>query len=179
MTNGLKAEILRPMAKKLKSKYMPTNVVSESQDGNQVFYFQHEGRPKILLTEEFGTDEFYLEVDSLRLGLSYEKGEEHATKDTSTLRPVQRQLRRGEIPPASLPPFGVSREQPAGLLGIGYTLFDWAVANGKMPKARMLKGRRIWDVDELRDYFKRLPHAGGEDGMGDEEDPDYNPWDDA
>lgn len=89
--------------------------------------------------------------------------------------------RRAEILPTSLPPFGVSREQAAALLGISATLFDWAVTNGRMPQPRLLRGRNIWDVEELVTSFRELPHRNGkagDDGL-DEQTEAGNPWDDV
>ena len=59
----------------------------------------------------------------------------------------------------SLPPIGISREQAAAFIGISTSLFDKAVGIS-MPHPRVLGGRLIWDVDELVDAFKRLPHRG-------------------
>jgi hypothetical protein len=67
-----------------------------------------------------------------------------------------------EILPSSLPPLGINREQAAALVGIGTNLFDKAVEVGTMPKPRMIGERLIYDVGELIDAFRRLPHKGGE-----------------
>jgi len=158
--------------------HLPKYVVSDpDRHGNQRYYFRAPGRPKVRLTETPGTEEFHNEVACARRGEPYKKVEEPVAMDDEFKIPSSR--RRAEVLPLSLPPFGVNREQAAALLGISTTLFDWAAANGKMPRARVLKGRKIWDVDEIREFFKRLPHVGGEDDLTNEEDPNYNPWDDA
>ena len=40
------------------------------------------------------------------------------------------------------------------------TFFLALVADGLMPQPRIVKGRKVWDVDELVAAFKALPHAG-------------------
>ncbi|CAN7428577.1 hypothetical protein LJR251_002726 [Rhizobium rhizogenes] len=67
-----------------------------------------------------------------------------------------------ELLPSSLPPLGINREQAATLIGIGTNLFDKAVESGTMPKPRMVGERLVYDVAELIDAFRRLPHRGGE-----------------
>lgn len=54
-------------------------------------------------------------------------------------------------PAQALPfvPRGLSREQAAAYVGIGATLFDRAVADGKMPAPLRLYGRVVWDRARL------------------------------
>jgi predicted DNA-binding transcriptional regulator AlpA len=66
---------------------------------------------------------------------------------------------RSDILPISLPPLGINREQAAALIGIGVSLFDKAVEAGTMPAPRMIGGRLIYDVQELIEAFRRLPHT--------------------
>lgn len=89
--------------------------------------------------------------------------------------------RRAEVLPLSLPPFGVNREQAAALVGISTSLFDWAVVNRKMPQPRLLRGRNIWDVEELFSSFRELPHRASKalDSEYDEPAEEGNPWDDV
>lgn len=82
-----------------------------------------------------------------------------------------------EILPASLPPFGINREQAAYLVGISTTLFDKAVAAGTMPKPRMIGERQVYDVTEIADAFRKLPHKGGDDLALDQIPVEGNPWD--
>ena len=82
-----------------------------------------------------------------------------------------------EVLPPNLPPFGVSREQAAALVNISTTLFDKAVEAGTMPKPRILGGRRIYDVAELAEAFRKLPHTGSEDLPLDQIPAEGNPWD--
>lgn len=72
--------------------------------------------------------------------------------------------------PPSLPPRGISREAAAEYVGVGTTLFDQYVRDGKMPRPREIGGRKVWDVRALDRAFDRLP--GGDDASA-------NPWDSA
>ncbi|MGY5812037.1 helix-turn-helix transcriptional regulator [Rhizobium sp. LEGMi198b] len=72
------------------------------------------------------------------------------------------QTQRTDVLPASLPPVGINREQAAALIGVGTSLFDKAVEIGTMPKPRMIGERLVYDVAELIDAFRKLPHKGGE-----------------
>lgn len=91
---------------------------------------------------------------------------------------------RAEILPLSLPPLGINREQAASLVGISVSLFDKAVLAGTMPRPRRIGGRLIYDVAELAEAFRRLPHQereglgeGFSDGSLDGEADGVNPWD--
>lgn len=64
---------------------------------------------------------------------------------------------------------GLNRVQAAGYLGIGASKFDMLVGDGRMPKAKKIDGRRVWDKRALDAAFDRL----GEDALA-----DANPWDD-
>ncbi|HEY6630519.1 MAG TPA: hypothetical protein VIZ90_03615 [Rhizobiaceae bacterium] len=66
--------------------------------------------------------------------------------------------RRQAILPESLPPVGISREQAAAFVGISASLFDRLVHEGKMPPARALYSRLVWDVAEVTDAFRQIPH---------------------
>jgi len=83
---------------------------------------------------------------------------------------------RFEVLPPSLPPLGVNREQAAALVGISASLFDKAVVAGTMPKPRKIGGRLVYDVTEVADAFRRLPHQE-RDGELDGEPDGNNPWD--
>lgn len=60
--------------------------------------------------------------------------------------------------------FGLSSEEAAAAIGVSATKFLQMVGDGRMPNARRVDGRYIWDVDELRASFKALPHEGGSRG---------------
>ncbi len=53
--------------------------------------------------------------------------------------------------------FGLGRFEAAAAIGVSATLFDALVDSGLMPKPRLVRGRKVWDVDELRASFKALP----------------------
>lgn len=76
--------------------------------------------------------------------------------------------------PASLPPIGINRAQAAALIGISVNLFDRLVHQGLMPDARMIAGRLVWDVAEVTEAFRALPHRSVSlDGAN----QGSNPWD--
>jgi excisionase family DNA binding protein len=57
---------------------------------------------------------------------------------------------------------GLSVDEAAEFLSIGVTLFLVMVADGRMPRPRMLNGRKVWDIDEVTRAFRALPREGGE-----------------
>jgi predicted DNA-binding transcriptional regulator AlpA len=54
--------------------------------------------------------------------------------------------------------FGLGELEAAAAIGISASKFRQLVSQKRMPSPRRLDGRKIWDVDELRDAFKELPH---------------------
>ncbi len=76
---------------------------------------------------------------------------------------------RSDVLPASLPPRGVNRVQAAAYIGVSPTKFDQLVADGRMPKPRIVDSRRVWDVWQLDMAFSALPNG--------EDERDANPWD--
>ena len=71
---------------------------------------------------------------------------------------------------AEISPRGLQLAQAARYIGIGATKFGQMVADGRMPKARRIDGRKVWDCRELDDAFDALPHD-------EEQDEGENPWD--
>lgn len=69
--------------------------------------------------------------------------------------------------PHTLLPRGLSRDEAAEYVGVGTTLFDEMVMDGRMPAPKEINSRRVWDRHKLDRYFDALPG-------GDDED---NPWD--
>jgi excisionase family DNA binding protein len=57
---------------------------------------------------------------------------------------------------------GLSADEAAEYLSIGRTLFLAMVADGRMPRPRLLNGRKAWDIDEVIRAFRALPREGGE-----------------
>jgi hypothetical protein len=66
---------------------------------------------------------------------------------------------------------GLSRLDAAIYVGISPTKFDQMVADGRMPGARRIDGRKVWDVCELDACFDDLPRD-------DDASPAGNSWDD-
>jgi predicted DNA-binding transcriptional regulator AlpA len=56
-----------------------------------------------------------------------------------------------------IPRRGLSRAESAIYLGIGTTMFDRLVAEGRMPRPKQIDGRRIWDILALDQAFDLLP----------------------
>ena len=63
-------------------------------------------------------------------------------------------------------PRGLSRVQSAGYVGVGPTLFDEMVMDGRMPPPKRANSKTIWDRLALDQAFAELPS-----------DADANPWD--
>lgn len=76
--------------------------------------------------------------------------------------------------PTSLPPFGVGRLKAAALFDISPSLFDRLVESRQLPQPRLLGGRLVWDVSELGEAWRAMPHRlehiDGFSATG-------NPWD--
>jgi predicted DNA-binding transcriptional regulator AlpA len=68
--------------------------------------------------------------------------------------------RQAHLPP-SLAPRGLSREESAAYVGVGVTKFDAMVADTRMPKPKMIDGRRVWDRLKLDSHFAALPDTDG------------------
>jgi hypothetical protein len=56
----------------------------------------------------------------------------------------------------NFPKRGFSRVEAASYVGISPTKFDQLVADGRMPKAKHIDGRKVWDVRELDPAFDDL-----------------------
>lgn len=52
---------------------------------------------------------------------------------------------------------GLSRIEAAIYVGIGLTKFDELIADGRMPGARLIDGRKVWDIRRLDMAFEALP----------------------
>jgi predicted DNA-binding transcriptional regulator AlpA len=63
-------------------------------------------------------------------------------------RPVQ--------PPVAL---GLSRAEASAFVGVGVSLFDEMVKDGRMPPPRKANSRLIWSRVELEKAFTDLPYA--------------------
>jgi predicted DNA-binding transcriptional regulator AlpA len=68
--------------------------------------------------------------------------------------------------PATLPPRLVSREAAAAYVCVSPNTFDKMVDDGRMPRPRLLGGkRRAWDVRALDLAIDRLPIDGDDAGI--------------
>ena len=65
-------------------------------------------------------------------------------------------------------PRGLSRVRSAEYVGVGTTLFDEMVGDGRMPAPKRINDRKVWDLWELDPAFTALPS---------DEDANPNPWD--
>lgn len=77
-----------------------------------------------------------------------------------------------KVPPSlpnSLPPRGVGRVDASLYIGISVGKFDQLVSDGRMPRAKMIDRRRLWDREALDRAFWALPDDGDADL--------HNPWD--
>jgi hypothetical protein len=63
--------------------------------------------------------------------------------------------------PASLAPRGLSREHAAVYIGVSPAKFDQLVDDGRMPKPKVVDGRRIFDRHQLDIAFDALPDTDG------------------
>lgn len=57
-------------------------------------------------------------------------------------------------------PRGLSRTEAAGYVGVSPSLFDEMVKDRRMPPAKCINSRRVWDRRELDDAFAQLPVSG-------------------
>jgi hypothetical protein len=73
--------------------------------------------------------------------------------------------------PSNLPRRGLSRVEAAIYIGISPCKFDQLIAGGRMPGARRIDGRKVWDVRELDLCFDDLPREDSGAALG-------NSWDD-
>lgn len=57
----------------------------------------------------------------------------------------------------SLWPRGLNREEAAAYVGVGTTLFDAMVKDGRMPQPKEINSRKVWDRYRLDVAFENLP----------------------
>ena len=68
--------------------------------------------------------------------------------------------------PPGVRPRGFCRTAAAAYVGVGASLFDEMVLDGRMPKPKLVNTRIIWDAIALDEAFDDLPTKGID-----------NPWD--
>jgi predicted DNA-binding transcriptional regulator AlpA len=73
------------------------------------------------------------------------------------------------IIPAGSWPRGLNRAEAAAYIGVSPSKFDEMVKDERMPRARKIDARKVWDVRELDSFFNDLPV---------DNDAPLNSWDD-
>jgi len=68
-------------------------------------------------------------------------------------------------------PRGMRREMAAWYVGFGTTKFDEMVADGRMPKGKLVDGCRVWDRFLLDMAFEALPDKEAAPGLVPQTDP--------
>jgi predicted DNA-binding transcriptional regulator AlpA len=71
----------------------------------------------------------------------------------------------------SAPRRGLSRVEAAAYVGISPCKFDQLIADGRMPGAKRIDGRKVWDIRELDLSFDELPREDSAVATG-------NSWED-
>ncbi len=66
-------------------------------------------------------------------------------------------------------PRGLPRTDAAFYIGCSPRMFDGMVKSGSMPSPRLIGTKKVWDRDELDEFFEALPKA----------DEDRNDWDEC
>jgi predicted DNA-binding transcriptional regulator AlpA len=69
---------------------------------------------------------------------------------------------------AGLAPRGLSREQAAAYVGVGVTLFDAMVDDGRMPRPKRLNARLVWDRLQLDRAFEAIPDENDDNDLNDD-----------
>ena len=65
--------------------------------------------------------------------------------------------RRVSVLPLSCPPRGLARGAAAEYIGVSVGKFDEMVSDGRMPTAKGIDRRKVWDRLELDEAFSALP----------------------
>jgi hypothetical protein len=55
---------------------------------------------------------------------------------------------------------GLSRAEAAEYIGVGVSLFDQMVADGRMPPAKLINTRKVWMRSKIERAFVELPDEG-------------------
>lgn len=64
---------------------------------------------------------------------------------------------RRDVLPISCPPRGLNRVEAARYIGVSPTLFNRMVSAGRMPQAKVINSRLVWDRVALDLAFDALP----------------------
>jgi len=73
--------------------------------------------------------------------------------------------------PPGVTPLAVGMESAAALLSVSANHFNKLIVQRVMPQGRLVGGRVLWDVEEVRAAFRAMPRRG-ESAKG-------NGWDDV
>lgn len=86
--------------------------------------------------------------------------------DQDTLAPAKPKTERKRLYalPLSCPPRGLSRPESASYVGVSITLFDEMVRDRRMPPAKRINGRLVWDRFKLDEAFSAIPDGDTEAG---------------
>ena len=77
---------------------------------------------------------------------------------------IPRDNRRRREVMATLPVvLGLPELEAAAAIGLSQTKFREMVAAGTMPEPRVVGGKLVYDIEEIRAAFKALPHRGGDE----------------
>ncbi len=57
---------------------------------------------------------------------------------------------------------GLDEGEAAVYLSLSPTMFRGLVERGEMPRPRLIRTRRVWDVDDLDAAFKAMPREQGD-----------------
>jgi hypothetical protein len=55
---------------------------------------------------------------------------------------------------------GLSRAEAAEYIGVGVSLFDQMVTDGRMPKPKLINTRKVWHRGRVDEAFAELPEEG-------------------
>ncbi len=64
---------------------------------------------------------------------------------------------------------GLSRDEAAEYVGVGTTLFDQMVKDGRMPAPKLINSRKVWMRPKIEKAFADLPEEGEVGQLG-------SPW---
>ena len=79
-----------------------------------------------------------------------------------------REGRPRDVLPANLAPRGLSRVEAAAYIGVSPSLFDEMVRDHRMPPAKRINARVVWDRVRLDQAFAALPDNA--------QNADDDPW---
>jgi predicted DNA-binding transcriptional regulator AlpA len=74
---------------------------------------------------------------------------------------------RANVLPLSLPPRGLDRCEAAAYIGVSPSLFDMMVKDSRMPPAKRINSRTVWDRRRLDLAFDALPDSAGNEATDD------------